>query len=48
MVQKHWKTMNLMMAIMPTTLLGVLPIGLLLTQSGVSRLLNWRWELFFR
>ena len=29
-----WKTMNLMMAIMPTTLLGVLPIGLLLTQSG--------------
>ena len=26
--------MNLMMAIMPTTLLGVLPIGLLLTQSG--------------
>ena len=28
-----WKTMNLMMAIMPTTLLGVLPIGLLLTQS---------------
>lgn len=29
-----WKTMNLMMAIMPTTLLGVLPIGLLLAQSG--------------
>ena len=29
-----WKAMNLMMAIMPTTLLGVLPIGLLLTQSG--------------
>ena len=29
-----WKTMNLMMAIMPTTLLGVLPIGLLLVQSG--------------
>lgn len=28
-----WKTMNLMMAIMPTTLLGVLPIGLLLVQS---------------
>ena len=27
-----WKTMNLMMAIMPTTLLGVLPIGLLLVQ----------------
>ena len=29
-----WKTMNLMMAIMPTTLLGALPIGLLLMQSG--------------
>lgn len=29
-----WKTMNLMMAIMPTTLLGVLPVGLLLTQNG--------------
>lgn len=29
-----WKTMNLMMAIMPTTLLGVLPIGLLLVQHG--------------
>lgn len=29
-----WKTMNLMMAIMPTTLLGVLPIGLLLVQGG--------------
>ena len=29
-----WRTMNLMMAIMPTTLLGVLPIGLLLAQSG--------------
>lgn len=29
-----WKTMNLMMAIMPTTLLGVLPIGLLLVQNG--------------
>lgn len=28
-----WKSMNLMMAIMPTTLLGVLPIGLLLVQS---------------
>ena len=26
--------MNLMMAIMPTTLLGVLPIGLLLMQNG--------------
>lgn len=29
-----WKSMNLMMAIMPTTLLGVLPVGLLLVQSG--------------
>ncbi len=29
-----WKTMNLMMAIMPTTLLGVLPVGLLLVQKG--------------
>lgn len=29
-----WKTMNLMMAIMPTTLLGVLPVGLLLTREG--------------
>ena len=29
-----WKTMNLMMAILPTTLLGVLPVGLLLVQSG--------------
>ena len=29
-----WRTMNLMMAIMPTTLLGVLPIGLLLMQNG--------------
>lgn len=29
-----WKSMNLMMAIMPTTLLGVLPIGLLLVQNG--------------
>lgn len=29
-----WKTMNLMTAIMPTTLLGVLPVGLLLTQTG--------------
>ena len=28
-----WKTMNLMMAIMPTTLLGVLPVGLLLVQN---------------
>ena len=28
------KTMNLMMAIMPTTLLGVLPVGLLLVQNG--------------
>lgn len=29
-----WKTMNLMMAIMPTTLLGVLPVGLLLVRGG--------------
>lgn len=29
-----WKTMNLMMSIMPTTLLGVLPIGLFLFQNG--------------
>ena len=29
-----WKSMNLMMAIMPTTLLGVLPVGLLLVQHG--------------
>ena len=29
-----WKSMNLMMAIMPTTLLGVLPVGLLLLQNG--------------
>lgn len=29
-----WKLMNLMMAIMPTTLLGVLPVGLLLVQNG--------------
>lgn len=29
-----WKTMNLMMAIMLTTLLGVLPVGLLLVQNG--------------
>lgn len=29
-----WRTMNLIMAIMPTTLLGVLPIGLLLMQNG--------------
>lgn len=29
-----WKTMNLMMEIMPTTLLGVLPVGLLLVQNG--------------
>ena len=29
-----WKTMNLMMAIMPITLLGVLPVGLLLVQNG--------------
>ena len=29
-----WKSMNLMMAIMPTTFLGVLPVGLLLVQNG--------------
>ena len=29
-----WKSMNLMMAIMPTTLLGVLPVSLLLVQNG--------------
>ena len=29
-----WKSMNLMMAIMPTTLLGVLPVGLLLVKNG--------------
>lgn len=29
-----WKSMNLMMSIMPTTLLGVLPVGLLLVQNG--------------
>lgn len=29
-----WKSMNLMMAIMPATLLGVLPVGLLLVQNG--------------
>lgn len=29
-----WKSMNLMMAIMPTTLLGVLPVGLLLVRNG--------------
>ena len=29
-----WKSMNLMMAITPTTLLGVLPVGLLLVQNG--------------
>lgn len=29
-----WKSMNLMMAIMPTTLLGVLPVDLLLVQNG--------------
>lgn len=29
-----WKSMNMMMAIMPTTLLGVLPVGLLLVQNG--------------
>lgn len=30
-----WKTMNLTFAIMPTTMLGVLPIGLLLYQNGI-------------
>ena len=29
-----WKTMNLMLAIMPTTLVGVLPFGLLLNRAG--------------
>lgn len=29
-----WKTMNLMLAIMPTTLVGVLPVGLLLNRAG--------------
>lgn len=29
-----WKTMNLMLAIMPTTLVGVLPVGLLLNHAG--------------
>jgi len=29
-----WKTMNLMFAIMPTTLLGVLPVGIILFQNG--------------
>lgn len=32
-----WKTMNLSLAIMPTTLLGVLPVGLLLYQRGAIR-----------
>lgn len=30
-----WKTMNLTFSIMPTTLLGVLPIGILLYEKGV-------------
>lgn len=30
-----WKTMNLMLSIMPTTLLGVLPAGLILFQKGI-------------
>lgn len=30
-----WKTMNLMFAIMPTTLSGVLPVGLILFQKGI-------------
>lgn len=29
-----WKTMNLMLEIMPTTLVGVLPVGLLLNRAG--------------
>ena len=29
-----WKTMNLMLAIMPTTLVGVIPVGLLLNRAG--------------
>ena len=29
-----WETMNLMLAIMPTTLVGVLPVGLLLNRAG--------------
>lgn len=29
-----WKTMNLMLAIMPTTFVGVLPVGLLLNRAG--------------
>lgn len=29
-----WKTMNLMLTIMPTTLVGVLPVGLLLNRAG--------------
>lgn len=29
-----WKTMNLMLAIMPTTLVGVLPVGLWLNRAG--------------
>lgn len=32
--QSTWKTMNLMLAIMPTTLLGVLPVGLVLVRGG--------------
>lgn len=32
--QSTWKTMNLTFAIMPTTLLGTLPIGLLLYKNG--------------
>ncbi|MDD3415016.1 MAG: ABC transporter ATP-binding protein [Lachnospiraceae bacterium] len=30
-----WKTMNLTFSIMPTTMLGVLPIGLLLYKNGI-------------
>lgn len=29
-----WKTMNLTFAVLPTTMLGILPVGLLLYQSG--------------
>ncbi len=32
--QSTWKTMNLSFAILPTTLVGVLPMGLFLYQSG--------------
>ena len=32
--KRSWKTQNLVFAIMPTTLLGTLPVGLLLYKSG--------------